>query len=234
MNIQKMKATVIGFTDLSESAREVQLQLPTPLPFLPGAFVNVFIPINGEIVRRAYSISSDSADDTHLSLSIRKTPNGVAGQFFWKEDIVGTEIEIQGPLGLNTADKIHHAKVFLFGFGIGISVIKALTHHLARTNTVQSIVIMTGSRDENDVMYKEFFQDVAQKNPHVTYTYIVSRPSPSTPMERTGYIQDHIDNLQFDSSDVYMCGQGKACDDLMAKIKTTHPTDCTFFVEAFH
>ena len=234
MNIQKMKATIIGFTDLSESAREIQLQLPSPFPFMPGAFVNVFFMLNNERVRRAYSISSDNADETHITLSIRKTPGGLAGQFFWKEDIIGTEVEIQGPLGLNTADKMHHTKVFLFGFGIGVSVIKALTHYLIHNKTVRTIHIMTGSRDENDVMYKEFFQDVVQKNPHITYTYIVSRPSPDTPTNRTGYIQDHIENLQFDASDVYVCGQEKACNDLIAKIKTTNPTDCSFFVEAFH
>lgn len=229
-----MKATITGFTDLSESAREIQLQLPSPFPFMPGAFVNVFFTVDDTKVRRAFSISSDNADETHITLSIRKTPGGLAGEFFWKENIIGTEVEIQGPLGLNTADKIHHTKVFLFGFGIGVSVIKALVHHLVRNKTVRSIDIITGSRDENDVMYKEFFQDVAQKNPHITYTYIVSRPFPHTPAERTGHIQDHIENLQFDNSDVYACGQGKACDDLITKIKTTKPNDCTFFMEAFH
>ncbi|MCR4274921.1 MAG: hypothetical protein NUW02_02630 [Candidatus Campbellbacteria bacterium] len=117
---------------------------------------------------------------------------------------------------------------------MGVSVIKALTHHLAKDSPLREIVIVTGSRDENDVLYKEFFEDVAQKNTNVSYTYTISRPSEHTPLKHTGHIQDHIKNLQFDISDVYVCGQEKACNDLVEKIQMTKPEDCVFFVEAFH
>lgn len=234
MIIQKMKATITGFTDLSESAREIVLHLPTPLPFVAGAFVNVFFTVDGERVRRAYSISSDSSDTNNITLSIRKTPNGAAGKFFWNNDVVGSEIEIQGPLGLNTADKFRHKKIFLFGFGIGVSVIKALLHHLVSDVSVQNITIVTGSRDENNVLYKEFFENASKQFPHVSFLYTISQPSHHTPKENTGYIQEHIADMNFNSSDVYVCGQEQACNDLVEKIRATQPADCAFFVEGFH
>ncbi|QQR82839.1 FAD-dependent oxidoreductase [Candidatus Campbellbacteria bacterium] len=234
MTIQKMKATITGCADLSESAREIQLHTSTPFAFQPGSFVNVFFSLDGKMIRRAYSISSDAVDENNLTLSIRKTPNGTAGRFFWKDNLVGTEIEIQGPLGLNTADKMHHQRVFLFGFGIGVSVIKALAHHITKRPDVHEVVIMTGNRDKQDLLYTSFFEDLSQRFPHVTYHYTMSRALETTPLEHRGYIQDHIAHLNFDNSDVYICGQGVACTALLEKIKATHPTDCTFFVEAFH
>ena len=49
-----------------------------------------------------------------------------------------------------------------------------------------------------------------------------------------GYIQEHIDGYNFDDADIYMCGQGVACDALHETILKTNPQNCNFFIEDFH
>ncbi len=233
MKIEKMTATISRFTDLSKTAREVRLTLPRPLIFLPGAFINVFFDVSGEKIRRAYSISSDPAENTEITVSIRNVSGGKAGQFFWNDDIVGKKVEIQGPLGLNTIDKMQKPRAFLFGFGIGVSVIKAVAHALVENPRVEEIVIMTGNRDENEVLYKEFFERLAESFPRVSFTYAVTRGNASRGIP-IGYIQDHIGDFDFNDADVYVCGQEAACTALVDTIKQRAPRNSTFLVEAFH
>ena len=231
--IKKITATISAVTDLSETAREVELTLSEPLEFLAGCFVNVFMKHEEKNLRRAYSISSNDRETESFSLTIRRSLKGEMSPLFWREDIVGTEVEVMGPLGLNTADKMLSKKIFLFGFGVGAGVVKSLAEHFATDDKVTELVVMTGSRTDDEVIYKDWFDALVDKTPKLKVAYIVTDPAEGSPYPK-GFIQDHIAQYDFNQSDVYVCGQEVACNALQEKVKSFQPDDCKFFVEAFH
>ncbi len=233
MAIQKIAGTISQIIDLSPTAKEITLKLDKPLTFISGCFVNLFIEDEGEKFRRAFSISSvDGTHDT-FTLSIRESLKGRVSPLFWKKDMLNTPIEIMGPLGLNTADKMHSKRIFLFGFGIGVGVIKSLAEHFTTKTDIESITIFTGSRNNADVMYKDFFTTLTEKDNRVSVKYIVTENDGSTDYS-VGFIQNHINDLDFNNSDIYICGQEVACNALQEKAKESNPENCTFSVEAFH
>ena len=73
--------------DLSSSAKEIKISLNEPMDFLPGNFVNVFFDINGEKLRRAYSISSSLNDKNNITLSVRLSLDGVVTNYIWKNNM---------------------------------------------------------------------------------------------------------------------------------------------------
>jgi NAD(P)H-flavin reductase len=231
--IQKITAVITAVTDLSDTARDVVFTPTKPFPFIAGHFVNVFMTHNGETLRRAFSISSDDAVTDQFSVSIRCNPQGAVSPLFWNENIVGTEVEIMGPLGLHTAEKIISPNVYLFGFGVGAGVVKALTEHFIRQTNLQSLTIMTGSRFDSDILHKDFFDAVTATHPHVVVSYAVTKPEPNSP-HKVGYIQDHLAAYDFTDSTVYVCGQEIACTALVAAVQSQQPNNCSFMVEAFH
>lgn len=227
-----MHSTVISEKDLSETAKEITFAIPEPLGFIPGAFVNIFIEKDGVMVRRAYSISSDYAEQKSFTISVRKSLHGGVSQLFWQAGLRERNIEVMGPMGMNTADKIEKHRLFLFGFGIGVSVIKSVLHYATNQSHISEITVVTGNRTENDILYKEFFNECVQKDKRVTTRYIVSDPiDPTYPY--TGYIQDHIEDFDFTDSTVYICGQDKACTALRAKIEEKGVTGIQFLTESF-
>ena len=228
-----MTATVSALRDLSPTAREVDLTLPTPLEFTAGAFVNIFVETNGEKLRRAYSISSSEADQQKISIAIRKMPNGAVGPLFWNDTMLGTTIDIMGPLGLNTIDKMHSKRVFLFGFGIGAGVIKAIALSLLERKNIEHIHIMTGSKTDDEVVFEDIFTELSKTDSRVAFTAVVSNPA-DVSKHKAGYIQNHIDGLDFTDADVYICGQEVACSALKNAIESTTPHGVHFFIEAFH
>jgi NAD(P)H-flavin reductase len=246
MRIQKLTGTITSVTDLSKTAKEVRIDLPQPLAFEPGSFVNVFMDINGEKVRRAYSIASSNEEQKTIALAIRLTPNGKMTPLFWNTNLAGTPVELMGPLGLNTADKMRRKKVYLFGYGIGAGVVKSLADHFSRQKHIEQLIIMTGSRHEDDILYRDYFDDLAKDSLKIQTFYAVSQPrSRATPEKGqaphqlasqigAGYIQDHLSEFDFNNADVYVCGQEAACLSLVEKVKSKNPTDCGFFIEGFH
>jgi NAD(P)H-flavin reductase len=233
MSIKKTYGTILKIKDLSKTAKEVQIKLKEPLNFIAGHFINIFIVINGEKTRRAYSISSSDQEQNIITLSVRLSPQGKMTPLFWNKNLTGEEVEIMGPLGLNSADKMLQPNIYLFAFGIGAGVVKSLLEHFENKPSVQKIILMTGSRTEDEVIYKDFFDSIQTKSNKLQNTYVVSQPNTDSEFKE-GYIQDHVEGLNFNNSDVYVCGQEIACNALVEKVKITNPKNCNLFIEAFH
>ena len=233
MPIKRLSATITAFKDLSPTAREVTLTLSETMPFIAGSFVNVFMEHEGEVLRRAFSISSFDSNFNEINLSIRLNPEGAMTPLFWKEDIVGTKVDLMGPLGLNTADKMQKDKIFLFGFGVGAGVMKSLAEYFAKKDNISTLTIVTGSRTELEILHKDFFDTLQAEYVPVTVKYVVSKPENNSP-HKSGYIQEHINDLDFNNSDIYVCGQEAVCDYLVERVKDLDPKECTYFIEGFH
>lgn len=233
MNIKKFTGIITNIIDLSKTAKEVHIKLSEPMDFIPGSFVNIFMDIGGEKVRRAYSIASCSNDCMSIALAIRLSPSGAMTKIFWSEDMKGKAIDLMGPLGLNTVDKMNHQKIYLFAFGIGAGVVKSMAHYFSEIKNISQLVIMTGSRTKDEIIYKDYFNSLAYDFENIKTVHVVSGYRQDLKIPK-GYIQNHISEYDFNNSDIYACGQEKACEDLVYKIKSMDPQNCNFFIEAFH
>ncbi|MEY3783969.1 MAG: hypothetical protein RLZZ230_291 [Candidatus Parcubacteria bacterium] len=231
--IKKLHGTISAVTDLSPSARAITISLTEPMEFVAGCFVNLFIERDGVTLRRAFSISSNDNNPLQITVSVRLSPKGQVTPLFWNDDIVGTPVELMGPLGLNTADKMHSSRLFLFGFGVGAGVVKALAEHFSVQPNIESITIMTGNRSVEEILHKDFLDALAEKHSNITVDYVLPHED-QTPDYKKGFIQDHFETLNFNHSDVYVCGQEVACTGLVEAVKKHEPVECNFFVEAFH
>lgn len=233
MKIKKLKGIITKTLDLSPTAKDIEIKLSEEMPFEPGSFVNIFMDINSEKIRRAYSVSSSNKNTQTINISVRLTPEGKMSPEFWKKEVLGKEIEIMGPLGLNTANKMLSGKKYLFGFGIGAGVIKSLAEHFTHDKTTKELIIYFGQRFDNEILYKDFFDNLKHNFEKVIVKYVISKPSLDSAFLE-GYIQDNIDQHNFDNCDIYVCGQEKACEQLIEKIKLKNPNNCHYFIEGFH
>jgi ring-1,2-phenylacetyl-CoA epoxidase subunit PaaE len=233
MIIKKYTGKITNSIDLSASAKEIHISLSEPIDFIPGSFVNVFIDVNGEKVRRAFSISSFSDEHDSITVTVRLNPSGAVTPLFWNKDMTGESVELMGPLGLNTVDKMKQNKIYLFGFGVGVGVVKSIADYFSKQKNIENLTIVTGSKFENEILYKDYLDKLSQDSKNISVLHVVSRAKEKSSALK-GYIQDHIDKFDFNNSDVYVCGQDKACNDLVEKIKLKQPNNCNFFIEGFH
>lgn len=232
--ITKIAGTITRVRDLTPTARDVTVTLDASMTSIAGSFVNLFIKNGTRTLRRAFSISSASPDEREITLTIRLCPEGAVSPLFWQPDVLGTRVELMGPLGLNTTDKLHRPNIFLFAFGIGAGVVKALAETLIGRSDLAALTIMTGSRNAEDIVHKDFFDALAGRDARVQVAYVVSTPRAANSLYPHGYIQHHLTGLHFDDADVYVCGQEEACQQLVEAIQHTAPHNCDYFIEGFH
>ena len=230
MEIFRIEGTVDRIVDLSPTAREVTLRLSRPLAVPPGGFVNVFFDKDGERVRRAYTVANTNDAHDVLTLAIRNSGPGGASHLFFRDEAQGMPVTVMGPLGMNTIEKITHPRVFLFAFGIGVSAARGLAEPLLAREDLEELFIVTGSRTEDEILYKEYFEALAKSDARVRVRFVVSRPSQGCPFP--GYIQQHVDDLDFTDATAYLCGQGSACETLRHQIHAAEPS-VEFLIESF-
>jgi len=231
-SIKQINGTITNVRDLSPTARLYTIKPKEPLDFIAGAFVNMFVEHDGKTIRKAFSISSSDREQAQFTFSIRLSPGGELTPLLWNEDFTNKTVKLMGPLGTNTADKMTSKKIFLFGFGVGAGVVKSLADNIATRPNIESLVIMTGNRNIEEILHKDYFDTLAKENEHVSVTYVVSDKEQTK--YPSGYIQNHLSKYNFSNSDIYVCGQTVACTALENTVKATNPQNCKFFIEDFH
>lgn len=232
MKIQTYNAKIKNTKDISPTVKEVTFKLDNEMEFIPGSFINVFVPIEGESIRRAYSICSDPAIKDEVSISLRNMKFGKVSPLFWEKDIENKDFKIVGPLGINTSDKITKNKVFLFSFGVGVSVIKGILFDLIKREEIKSVTLFTGNRNEEENLYSDYFRKLTKENEKLNFVSILSQPI-NRDFKNIGYIQDFIEKEDFNNSDIYICGPTKACDALVENINLKKPKNCQILTEKF-
>ena len=89
MSIVKTTGTIVEVIDLTKTAKEVAIETAVHMDFIPGSFVNIFMEVGGEKIRRAYSIATSQSDSNKISIAIRLSPGGKMSPLFWEKNMLG-------------------------------------------------------------------------------------------------------------------------------------------------
>ncbi|HTL47314.1 MAG TPA: FAD-dependent oxidoreductase [Verrucomicrobiae bacterium] len=177
----------------------------TVFDFDAGQFLNIMVPTPEKVIKRPYSIASSPRWKGSLDLCWKKVPGGKATEWLWtlKE---GDKMEIQGPLGRFTARRPLPKTLVYISTGTGIAPFRSMIHDLLDGGEKIQIWNIFGNRYEEDVLYKEEFEEAARKYPNLHNVFTVSRPK--TWKGETEYVQNMLKKYIPVNPDthIYICG----------------------------
>ncbi len=187
------------------------------LDFIPGQFVSFTDQIGGKEITRAYSISSAPNGTNRFELLLNRVQDGLfSNRLFAMQP--GDAIAMRPPLGTFILRQPHRDAVFI-ATGTGIAPMRSM---LLANLTVDSpaFTLLYGVRHESHLLYREEFQDFAQRFPQFRFWPIVSRPEESW-TGRKGHVQHHLEEAlgRRTELDVYLCGLKMMVDDVRAILK---------------
>ncbi|HKG31182.1 MAG TPA: FAD-binding oxidoreductase [Nitrososphaeraceae archaeon] len=146
-----------------------------PVPdFKAGQFVTLgtYIPSEGKIIRRAYSIASPPEQKKHFELLIRWVRKPVPGRLttdlFNKKE--GDEIFWVKPVGIFTInEKMHdgspdNRRMVLIGGGTGLAPFIAYTLHLKSIESKREIIVLHGASYVDELSYRELLTDLEEES----------------------------------------------------------------------
>ncbi len=200
------------------------------LDFIAGQFIQVhFNYPDGTATKRSYSLATQhdhafGVNDT-VEIAVSFVPGGAASALFTALD-EGQQIQCSGPYGrfcLNAKDE--NQRYLLIATGTGVTPYRAMLPQLKQLMDSRGVevVLLFGSRTEDDLIYREDFYRFAEDNPRFRFMPCFSRELPENASEdaRRGYVQDQLAELQPNGAKdiAYLCGNPNMVDSCFEALK---------------
>lgn len=178
---ERITLTISELIRETDDATTLIFETTPEIPYLPGQFLTVIFNIEGQEVRRSYSLCSAPETDKCPSITIKKIKNGLVSNYVHDHLSPGDTIEVLKPLGkfvLNTNDAPKNIIAIAAGSGITpvMSIIKSALHN----SNVEKVWLIFGNRDEKNIIFKNKLEELCIKhNGKFKTIHALSQPTPN-------------------------------------------------------
>lgn len=175
-----------------EAAGSVAVTLAIPpaqraaFDFQPGQFLTLRALIDGQDVRRSYSISSPHSLFTQrgeLTLGIRPVEGGVFSGWATTQLKAGDSLQVLPPDGRFTVHRPRAIHRVGFAAGSGITPILSIMASTLEASPTAKFTLVYGNRNMASVMFNEALQDLKDRyRDRLTLIHILSRQAQEVPL----------------------------------------------------
>lgn len=154
-----------------------------PLRFVPGQFLTLLVELDGEVLRRAYSICSHLDDDRALAVTVKRIPGGRVSTHLHERLAVGDALGVLGPSGEFTVDVDPAAappprrSLVLIAGGSGITPMMAILRAVLAHEPASEVTLLYGSRAAADVIFADELDALAARHPdRLVVRHVLEQP----------------------------------------------------------
>lgn len=198
-------------------AFEIPPTLQIPYQYKQGQYITLKLNINGEELRRSYSICTSPYTEKELRVAIKEVKDGRCSTFINQKLKVGDMIEVMTPMGnfhsvLSGNNKKNYV---LFAGGSGITPMMSILKSILHIEKQSNVTLVYANRDEDATIFKAELEKIAEANKdHFKLIFVYDAPKNSVPDLHKGMISSDkakalLDNLGLGKADEYfICGPG--------------------------
>jgi len=159
----------------TENAVSILFEIPENLQqvfsFIPGQYVTIKKELNGEEVRRAYSICSSKKSNS-IRIGIKAVDKGTFSVFATTKLKVGDELEVSSPEGRFTLNPNKDNQNYLaFAAGSGITPILSMIKSVLETENNTKFVLVYGNKSPDKTMFKTEIDQLKTNYPDQLFVY---------------------------------------------------------------
>ena len=142
---------------------EVPGNLKETFSFIPGQYITLKHTLNGQEIRRAYSISSAPSSEK-LTVGIKKMANGTFSVFANEKLQAGDTLDVMPPEGRFVFNNGSSSKnVAAFAAGSGITPIMSIAQTVLESHPENTFVLVFGNQTPDETMYLQEIQELQNK-----------------------------------------------------------------------
>lgn len=147
--------------DAISMAFDVPAALEETFRFKQGQFLTLRTTIDGEEVRRSYSICS-GIEDGEMRVAIKRVPGGVFSTYANEQLKVGDSIEVMPPLGnfYTDLDPSRNGNYLLVAAGSGITPILSIAKTTLAAEPNSQVTVLFGNRATSSTMFRDQLTDL--------------------------------------------------------------------------
>nr|WP_262918827.1 ferredoxin--NADP reductase [Tunicatimonas sp. TK19036] len=137
------------------------------LVYEPGQFLTLLLTIDGEDIRRSYSLCTSPHTDQYPAVTVKRVASGKVSNYLNDILKVGDTITIQAPAGNFTTklypDQARH--LVMFGGGSGITPIMSLIKSVLDKEPASKVSLIYANRDEAAIIFREHLHQLLSHYP---------------------------------------------------------------------
>ena len=204
------EARLAGARTLTPSVRELTFERldGKPMSFVPGQWVNAFLPIAGAAgetpLKRSYSIASPPDGSPRFQLAVTRVQHGAASTWLHAAE-PGTVLAFVGPHGFFTRAPSDAAPALMVATGTGLTPLRSMIGAALGAGSRATAWILLGVRHEADLLYADELRAIAASYPFVRFEPTLSQPE-GVWTGRRGYVQTHVRDMW---NELRTLGQGE-------------------------
>tara|TARA_R110002049_G_scaffold104807_7_gene251410 strand:+ start:273 stop:1400 length:1128 start_codon:yes stop_codon:yes gene_type:complete len=142
---------------------DIPNDLAAEFKYKAGQYLTIKADINGESVRRSYSLSSSPSVDTVLKVTSKKVENGKMSHYLYDRVKAGDVLEVMPPEGnfIVETDAIRANSYVLFAAGSGITPIMSILKTVLEEEPRSKVKLVYGNRTVNEIIFYEELKSLA-------------------------------------------------------------------------
>ena len=206
---------------------------PKLFRYFPGQFVTLEIPIDGNIVRRSYTISATPSRPHALSVTVKRVDQGQISNWLHDNLRVGSTLFLTGPNGTFTCIPDDPGPYLFISGGSGITPVMSMSRWLCDTTPDADVHFLHFARSPDDLIFAQELELMQRNHPGFRCQFVCSKVNEGSNWSGpTGRISpENLTQLVPDlkSRAVYLCGPVGFMDATRAMLEQQLGFDMTRF-----
>ncbi len=143
---------------------DVTPELQEQYIYKPGQYLTIKREINGEQLRRSYSICA-GLNDNELRVAVKKVPEGRFSSFVNDTLKAGDTLEVMTPMGKFTTevDASTEKSFVFFAAGSGITPVLSLVKTILETAPKSDVTLFYGNKGFDSIIFREQLEELKNK-----------------------------------------------------------------------
>jgi propane monooxygenase reductase subunit len=220
-DIRDGRGRVVAVESLTHDIRRLELEVTEPddFSFVPGQYVDVWIPDSDGEARRSFSMAN-APGDGRIELIIKRYPGGRFSSLLDGGIKEGDELQFTGPYGAFHLRDTERSILMVAG-GSGMAPILALLRKLAGEGCERPVRFFYGARTENDLFYGHLIARLGEGLADFEFIPVLSD------VDRFVHeaADEYLESGAISDPELYMCGPPPMIDAMIELATEKHGID---------
>ena len=161
-----MKLTVKEIRQATPDSVVLTFEKPSEkFDYQSGQYTTVILDVNGESVRRAYSLCSSPFVDEFPSIGVKRVKDGIVSNYINDQVKVGSVVEILEPMGnfKCTVESNGQRSVVLMGGGSGMTPLISIAKTILTQETASAVTLVNVNLNASNNLFLKELEELKQK-----------------------------------------------------------------------
>ncbi|CAH0991585.1 Flavohemoprotein [Sinobacterium norvegicum] len=156
--------------------------------FAAGQYICVVAEVNGEQIRRNYSLS-DAPNNDYYRISVKREESGAMSSFLHQQCSIGDHLQLLAPSGEFTAPQSQRPLLLVTG-GVGITPAISIANDIAKHG--RKIDFVHAAINSKTHAFKQHTDQLAEQHEGFNTTYVYSEPLANDQANHHGFISQEM------------------------------------------